>query len=657
MIANVSPSIQTFEDTRNTLAYANRAKNIKTSVQRNVVSVQYHISNYDQIIKNLKTEIQELKTQLAKKDFSVNNIVPAKQELALSKKLNEELKDPLPKQITNGSNSVNNIYFEKAVAELKSHCEEELVLKQKIIDQEQEMNNLNTLINKKKIDFINNSANNIFNSLRLNTNTDLGINMLSNNNINSNQNNNNLNINLNDDLTTNLNLNLDDKEILINPNQNNSLISNIPTINPSVNNNNEAAAQQKELETKMQIAKKNWEKNFDKFKEMQKKREALMHTYNKNGIKDFHYEYLQSIIKAHNLKIFIIENRFKEKFNYVISEVKENYISVLEGQLKIRDDLIKNQHVALPADDSDKFKSLDQIKNEFSNKLPLILNHKIVKDPNASLDLNFSSISSNNLPPINRNVNNLLSEIKSVNTNISRIDNNLNNYNNNNFNLNSLNCNGNNGASYRNRLKSEYAANLIKLENQNKRKYTKNYSQGVRNLNMAMLANNSNPNVNSGGNLNTNLNINNNISNINNINNSNQRIQQSKLLALANKNPKRSKNFDLNLINQKQREAQSEKSDSHNLSREYDSYVLDLDNSKDDSQIKKLKQQIRERKSAQLRSHNLRDESGYSPVRKGIPSQMRKDYESIPAVKKKDLNNFLVERNKIKNLRKNVFKI
>ncbi len=46
MLANVSPSVLTFEDTYNTLNFANRAKNIKTSVQRNVLNVDNHISNY-----------------------------------------------------------------------------------------------------------------------------------------------------------------------------------------------------------------------------------------------------------------------------------------------------------------------------------------------------------------------------------------------------------------------------------------------------------------------------------------------------------------------------------------------------------------------------------------------------------------------------------
>ena len=64
MIANVSPSSMSFEDTHNTLAYANRAKNIKTTVVRNVVSVDFHITKYKQIVSDLRTEVDELKAKL-----------------------------------------------------------------------------------------------------------------------------------------------------------------------------------------------------------------------------------------------------------------------------------------------------------------------------------------------------------------------------------------------------------------------------------------------------------------------------------------------------------------------------------------------------------------------------------------------------------------
>lgn len=50
MIANIAPSSCNYEDTNNTLKYANRAKNIKTRVQKNVLSVEYHVSQYTDII-------------------------------------------------------------------------------------------------------------------------------------------------------------------------------------------------------------------------------------------------------------------------------------------------------------------------------------------------------------------------------------------------------------------------------------------------------------------------------------------------------------------------------------------------------------------------------------------------------------------------------
>ena len=64
MIANISSAESAFEETLNTLKYSNRAKNIKTNVQRNVLNVNFHISEYVQLINNLRGEIKVLKDQL-----------------------------------------------------------------------------------------------------------------------------------------------------------------------------------------------------------------------------------------------------------------------------------------------------------------------------------------------------------------------------------------------------------------------------------------------------------------------------------------------------------------------------------------------------------------------------------------------------------------
>lgn len=58
MIANVSPSGAQFEETINTLKYANRAKNIKTKVQANKRLVSMHIAEYKNIINDLRSEIE-----------------------------------------------------------------------------------------------------------------------------------------------------------------------------------------------------------------------------------------------------------------------------------------------------------------------------------------------------------------------------------------------------------------------------------------------------------------------------------------------------------------------------------------------------------------------------------------------------------------------
>ncbi|CAM9373236.1 unnamed protein product, partial [Ectocarpus sp. 13 AM-2016] len=66
MIANISGASSSFEETLNTLKYANRAKNIKTNATRNSLDVNHHISEYVNLIGSLRTEITRLKNQLVR---------------------------------------------------------------------------------------------------------------------------------------------------------------------------------------------------------------------------------------------------------------------------------------------------------------------------------------------------------------------------------------------------------------------------------------------------------------------------------------------------------------------------------------------------------------------------------------------------------------
>lgn len=64
MISNISPASSQFEETINSLKYANRAKNIKTKAITNKELVSIHISEYKNIINDLRQEIEQLKQRL-----------------------------------------------------------------------------------------------------------------------------------------------------------------------------------------------------------------------------------------------------------------------------------------------------------------------------------------------------------------------------------------------------------------------------------------------------------------------------------------------------------------------------------------------------------------------------------------------------------------
>ncbi|XP_040056036.2 kinesin-like protein KIF18A isoform X1 [Gasterosteus aculeatus] len=64
MIANVSPSSKSYDDTHNALKYANRAKEIKSSLKSNVVSLNSHIGQYAVVCEKQRQEILQLKKKL-----------------------------------------------------------------------------------------------------------------------------------------------------------------------------------------------------------------------------------------------------------------------------------------------------------------------------------------------------------------------------------------------------------------------------------------------------------------------------------------------------------------------------------------------------------------------------------------------------------------
>lgn len=63
MISNVTPSSLQFEDTYNTLKYADRAKRIKIELRKNVVTVDAQAAQYAKALETLRQELETVKTR------------------------------------------------------------------------------------------------------------------------------------------------------------------------------------------------------------------------------------------------------------------------------------------------------------------------------------------------------------------------------------------------------------------------------------------------------------------------------------------------------------------------------------------------------------------------------------------------------------------
>ncbi|KAI0650695.1 kinesin-domain-containing protein [Trametes meyenii] len=121
MIVCVAPTSAHFDDTHNTLIYAERATKIKTKVvTRNVVDVNRHVGQYVEAINRLNLEVAELKEKLAGKRDAEREIEKRKRREALVEvekaKSDLQLKaDQMQPSIVDGTNCAGKI----AVAEAK----------------------------------------------------------------------------------------------------------------------------------------------------------------------------------------------------------------------------------------------------------------------------------------------------------------------------------------------------------------------------------------------------------------------------------------------------------------------------------------------------------------------------------------------------------
>nr|ADB85354.1 putative chromosome-associated kinesin [Phyllostachys edulis] len=72
MVATISPADDQYHHTTNTLKYADRAKEIKTHVHKNIGTLDTHVEDYKRMIDNLQVEVSRLKKELAEKEHQLS---------------------------------------------------------------------------------------------------------------------------------------------------------------------------------------------------------------------------------------------------------------------------------------------------------------------------------------------------------------------------------------------------------------------------------------------------------------------------------------------------------------------------------------------------------------------------------------------------------
>ncbi|KAL3678138.1 hypothetical protein R1sor_021094 [Riccia sorocarpa] len=72
MVATVSSGDDQYQQTINTLKYADRAKEIKTHIQTNIGTVDAHVADYQRMIDNLQGEVSQLRRELTEKETQLS---------------------------------------------------------------------------------------------------------------------------------------------------------------------------------------------------------------------------------------------------------------------------------------------------------------------------------------------------------------------------------------------------------------------------------------------------------------------------------------------------------------------------------------------------------------------------------------------------------
>ncbi|KAJ4966279.1 hypothetical protein NE237_018128 [Protea cynaroides] len=141
MIATVSPADNQYHHTVNTLKYADRAKEIKTHIQRNVGTVDTHVADYQRMIDGLQIEVCQLKKELASKESQLSvkpTEKPIDDELSSLNILSHETSENVQERI-----NLQKALFEIEETNLRNHIElqhlDDVIAKEQDVEKNREV--------------------------------------------------------------------------------------------------------------------------------------------------------------------------------------------------------------------------------------------------------------------------------------------------------------------------------------------------------------------------------------------------------------------------------------------------------------------------------------------------------------------------------------
>ena len=158
MIATVSPSIDAFDETMFTLQYAQKAKNVKVVMRKNVVDLDTpRINKYDELIQNLREEIEEINEQIGENQ-KINNISSGEIDQSNSNNIsfNNANNSNMNNNINNNTNNnfIHNDEYDKIQKDIVNHFQNEINLKKKIVEKENAIEDLKNELSEQEYEIL-----------------------------------------------------------------------------------------------------------------------------------------------------------------------------------------------------------------------------------------------------------------------------------------------------------------------------------------------------------------------------------------------------------------------------------------------------------------------------------------------------------------------